>query len=226
MQSTLWADDLALTSTRGAVYGPLSFTAGQGVTVLVGPAGSGRTSLLLTLAGRMRPSSGYAEMLGNALPRQARSAQKLSAIAGFDGIDSLEDSVSVGAAVRERRAWLAPWWAIVPRQNDEHVHAVCRTVFEAAGAELPASDTLIWDLDETQAFLLRVSLAMMSAPRVLFVDRVEQLQSPKARRALWLALAAISDSGAPVVASATAPDTTLWAELGLAPTVIDTDPEA
>ncbi len=226
MQSTLWANELALTSTRGAVYGPLSFTIGDGITVLAGPAGSGRTSLLLTLAGRMKASSGIAETLGHPLPRHARRAQKLTAIAGFDGIDSLESSVSVGAAVRERRAWISPWWAIVARQSDSEVHAVCRTVFTAAGTEVPASDTLIWDLDETQSLLLRISLALMGEPRMLFVDRIEQLQSTGARHRLWKALASIAEEGTVIVASATAPDTEIWAELGLTPTVIDTDPEA
>ena len=43
----------------GPVYGPidLDIDAG-GVTVLVCPPGSGRTALLMTLAGRMRPVSG------------------------------------------------------------------------------------------------------------------------------------------------------------------------
>ena len=49
----------------GPVYGPidLDIDAG-GVTVLVCPAGSGRTALLLTLAGRMLPVKGELTVFG------------------------------------------------------------------------------------------------------------------------------------------------------------------
>lgn len=213
------AHELALHSKRGAVYGPVSLVADSGLTVLHGPAGSGRTSLLLTLAGRMKPSSGSAEVLGYELPRRARPVQQLTAIAGFQGIDTLEESVSVGAAIRERAAWLAPWWAIVRRTDETELRRVLTPVF--GDVPLPDVDTLIWDLDEVQTVLLRIALAMMSEPRVLFFDQIEQLQAPAARLLLWHRLDAISRAGTAVVASAAAPDTEIWAELGIEPLAFD-----
>lgn len=213
------AHELALHSKRGAVYGPVSFVADSGLTVLHGPAGSGRTSLLLTLAGRMKPSSGSAEVLGHELPRRAWPVQQLTAIAGFQGIDTLEESVSVGAAIRERAAWLAPWWAIVRRTDEAELRQVLAPVF--GDIPLPDVDTLIWDLDEVQTVLLRIALAMMSEPRVLFFDQIEQLQAPAARLLLWHRLDAISRAGTAVVASAAAPDTEIWAELGIEPLAFD-----
>jgi ABC-type sugar transport system ATPase subunit len=223
------ADNLALSATRGRVYGPLSCEIGNGLTVLSGEAGSGRTSLLLTLAGRMKQSDGELSVLGHALPRRARAVQKATAIAGFHDIDALEESVTVAAAIRERQAWLAPWFAIVPRVDDAAVRRVCLPVFGAPGepgaTPMPPADTLIWDLDEAQTALLRVTLAMLAAPRILFFDQVEQLQSPAARAALWARLDALSRGTATrpataVVASVAAPDTAIWAELGIAPAVI------
>ncbi|WP_022892317.1 ATP-binding cassette domain-containing protein [Agromyces subbeticus] len=213
------AHELALHSKRGAVYGPVNLVADSTLTVLHGPAGSGRTSLLLTLAGRMKPSSGSVEVLGYELPQRARPVQQLTAIAGFQGIDALEESVSVGAAIRERAAWLAPWWSIVRRTDEAELRRVLTPVF--GDAPLPAVDTLIWDLDEVQTVLLRIALAMMSEPRVLFFDQIEQLQAPAARLLLWNRLDAISRAGTAVVASAAAPDTEIWAELGIAPLALD-----
>ncbi|PWC05670.1 hypothetical protein DCE94_05285 [Agromyces badenianii] len=221
------AHDLALHSKRGAVYGPVNVVADDGLTVLHGPAGSGRTSLLLTLAGRMKPTSGVAEVLGHELPRRARPVQRATAIAGFQGIDTLEESVTVGAAIRERAAWLAPWWAIVRRTDDAELRRVLAPVF--GHVPLPTADTLIWDLDEVQTVLLRIALAMMSEPKLLFFDQIEQLQAPAARLVLWQRLDAITRAGTAVVASAAAPDIELWNELGIAPLAFDisiTAPEA
>lgn len=229
MQSIARANNLALIATRGRVYGPLSCEIGNGLTVVSGEAGSGRTSLLLTLAGRMKQSEGELSVLGHALPRRARAVQKATAIAGFHDIDALEESVTVGAAIRERQAWLAPWYAIVPRVDDAAVRRVCLPVFGAPGepgaTPMPPAETVIWDLDETQTALLRVALAMLAAPRILFFDQVEQLQSPEARSALWARLDALSRGTATraataVVASVAAPDTAIWAQLGIAPAVI------
>ncbi|MGW9631736.1 ATP-binding cassette domain-containing protein [Agromyces sp. NPDC055520] len=213
------AHQLALHSKRGPVYGPVNLVADRGLTVLHGPAGSGRTCLLLTLAGRMKPSSGTAEVLGYELPRRARPVQRATAIAGFQGIDTLEESVTVGAAVRERAAWLAPWWAIVRRTDDAELRRVLAPVF--GEVPLPSTDTVIWDLDEVQTVLLRIALAMMSEPEVLFFDQIEQVQSPAARRVLWQRLDAITRAGTVVVASAAAPDTAIWNELGIAPLAFD-----
>lgn len=213
------AHELALHSKRGPVYGPVSLVADSGLTVVAGPAGSGRTSLLLTLAARMKPSSGHLETLGYELPRRARPVQLATAIAGFQGIDTLEESVTVGAAIRERAAWLSPWWTFIRRTDEAELRRVLTPVF--GDVPLPAVDTLIWDLDEVQTVLLRIALAMMSEPDVLFFDQIEQLQSPEARRTLWLRLDAITRAGTAVIASAAAPELELWAELGLAPHVVD-----
>ena len=217
MQATLVADELTVSYKRGLVYGPISFTADDGLTVICGPAGSGRTSLLLTLAGRMRPSSGTLSVLGEELPRHARRVQRRTGVSGFHGIDSLEESVTVGAAIRERHAWLAPWWSFIRAVDDAEVDRVCGPVF--GDIPVPAAKTMIWDLDEVEMVLLRASLAMMSRPSVLFFDQVEQVHSPEARRLLWSRLGAIVAAGTPVIASAIAPDFEMWADLGLKPTV-------
>ena len=218
MQSTIWTDGIALQAKRGPVYGPVSLDIGPGVTALCGPSGSGRTSMLLTLAGRMKQSSGSAEVLGHSIPRAARRVQKRTAIAGFDGIDSLEDSVSVGSAVREREAWISPWWKFVSSPSDRQFAALATPIF--GSAPLPKVSDTIWDLTELQSLLLRITLAMMSKPEVLFVDEIEQLHEAASRRILWENLAAIAAQGTVVVVAATAAEPELWTTLRDLPTVI------
>jgi len=218
VQSTVRAQGLALEFKRGSVYGPLSFEAGPGLTVLCGPTGSGRTSLMLTLAGRMKPSSGILTVLGHDLPRRARRVQKRTGISGFHDIDALEESVTVGAAIRERTAWISPWWAFIRPIDDTEVRRVCAAVF--GDVPIPSADTVIWDLDEVQTVLLRAALAVMNEPSILFFDQVEQVHEPESRRILWERLSALAAGGICVIASATAPETEMWAELGIEPTVV------
>lgn len=213
------ADQIELSAGRGPVYGPLTFELHGGLGVLRGDAGSGRTSLLLTLAGRMKHDAGTLTVAGHELPRDLREVQKFSSVAGFAGIDELEQSVTVGAALRERQAWISPWWSRVRKFNDVDVANACAPVF---GAEpIPHAATVIWDLDSTQQFLLRLALAMMSVPRVLFVDDIEQLRSTEARSIVWDRLASIAAGHTDVVVSASSLDESLWEQLDIAPHVID-----
>ncbi len=213
------ANNLGLNADRGPVYGPLTFSLDGGLSVLRGDAGSGRTSLLLTLAGRMKHQEGTLLVGGHELPRQLRAVQKVSAVAGFAGIDELEESVTVGAALRERLAWISPWWSMVRKLNDVDVADICAPTF--GGEPIPHANTIIWDLSDTQAFLLRLALAMMSSPAILFVDDLEQIRNSESRAVIWDRLAHLAGERTDVVVSASSLDAALWDQLDIAPNVVD-----
>ncbi|MDJ0317803.1 ATP-binding cassette domain-containing protein [Arthrobacter antibioticus] len=213
------ANHLALSAGRGPVYGPLTFSLDSGLNVLRGDAGTGRTSLLLTLAGRMKHDAGTLTVGGEELPRNLRAVQKISAVAGFTGIDGLEESVTVGAALRERRAWLSPWWSLVRKLTDADVARIAAPVF---GPEaIPAATTVIWDLTDTQKMLLRISLAMMAKPEFLFVDDVEQIRGTESRAIIWDRLAWLAAGKTTVVVSASSLDVGLWEALDIQPHIVD-----
>lgn len=218
------ANNLALSAGRGPVYGPLTFSLDGGLSVLRGDAGSGRTSLLLTLAGRMKHQDGTLTVAGLDLPHKLRAVQKLSAVAGFSGIDSLEESVTVGATLRERLAWLSPWWSLVHKLDDADVADICGPVF--GDQPIPTAGTLIWDLDEREQFLLRIALAMMGSPKLLFVDDIEQIRNSVSRTIIWERLAAVAAKRTDVVVAASSLDSALWEELDIAPRIIDISVDA
>lgn len=59
----LRAEAIGVRASWGPIYGPTDVTIREGgLTVLVGSGGRGRTALLLTLGGRMRPSSELVKM--------------------------------------------------------------------------------------------------------------------------------------------------------------------
>ena len=200
------ARNLHLTGKRGPVYGPIDLTVRTGELLLVtGPAGSGRTALLLTLAGRLRPSPGSElTVLGHRLPRRARAVQHRSSAVGFAGLDDLDEEVSVAAAVREREAWLAPWYRIVRRPDDAHVALVCGRVF--GDRPVPTARQVVHSLDEASNLMLRISLAMLGNPSLLVIDDLDQLRDSGSRVEVWESLRRLSarDGVTVLVASSTA----------------------
>lgn len=199
--SAVRARGLRLHGARGIVYGPVDLDVAPGeLTVLHGPQGGGRSSLLLTLAGRMRPDAGSElVVLGTSLPRGRRAVQRAAAVAGFSGVDDLDESVTVASAVRERLTWLSPWYRRVPRVGQGLVDAATREVFGPRPS--PRAGSVIWDLDEVDVMLLRISLAMLQQPRLLVVDDVDQVHDTVRRRFVWSRLDAVAATGVTVVAS-------------------------
>lgn len=201
-RAVVQAKDLTLTSARGTVYGPVSLHVREGdLVVLQGPQGSGRTSLLLTLAGRMRPdrSTRQLTVLGHELPRERYAVQKLAAVAGFDAIDRLDDSVTVADTLRERLTWLTPWYRRAPRLTEQTYRDAASAVF--GERPLPALDTVVWDLDEVDAMLLRITVAMLAKPRLLVVDDLDQVHDAARRQLVWDSLTGLAATGVTVIAS-------------------------
>lgn len=195
------ARDLRLTGSRGTVYGPVDLEVPAGsLAVVQGPQGGGRSSLLLTLAGRMVPDAGSTlTVLGEPLPRRRTAVQRRAAIAGFAGIDDLDESVTVGDVVRERLAWLSPWYRRTPRVDQAVLARLAAPVF--GERPLPRTSTLVWDLDEVDAMLLRVTLAVAQRPDLLVVDDVDQVHDSQRRQTVWTRLEALAAAGTTVVAS-------------------------
>lgn len=195
------ARGLRLTGSRGPVYGPVDLDLPAGaLTVVQGPQGAGRSSLLLTLAGRMVPDRGSAlTVLGEPLPRRRDAVQRRAAVAGFSGIDDLDEAVTVGDVTRERLAWLAPWYRRTGRVRQAAFAELAAPVF--GERPLPRVDTVIWDLDEVDVMLLRVTLALAQRPDLLVVDDLDQVHDSRRRQTVWTRLEAVAATGTTVIAS-------------------------
>lgn len=219
MDSIIHARDLQLTSRRGPVFGPLDLDLGHGISVVYGPMGSGRTSLLLTLAGRMRlGSASELTVLGEPLPARARKVQLRTGIAGFAQLDDLDDSVTVASVIRERKAWLSPWWRFVREPDQDDVDAVCAQAFNG---RTPQGSTRIWELNDVDQLLLKISVALMAHPDLLFVDSIEQIQEPEGREFLWRRFDSLVDDGIDVVVAAASTDVAHWGVLSHTPTTAE-----
>lgn len=202
---------------RGVVFGPLDAVSATPVTVVVGERGSGRTSLLLALSGRMRLRHGDLSVLGVSSKQDLTGLRRQSAIAGFAGMDDLEGSVDVIDSVRERIAIESAWYAFAPRLTDEDVHARLAPVF--GNVPVPHARTVNHSLSERQEHLLRIALALESRPRVLVMDDLDAIKNPVHRRSVAERLAALVAGGLTVIVGSADPGVVELFPAGLATTV-------
>ena len=199
------ANRLELDGKRGRIFGPVDLAVEPGtVTLITGRGGSGKTSLLLTLVGRLKPNKGSdLIVLGRELPARARSVQHRTSAVGISGLDDLDEEVTVAATIREREAWLAPWYQIVRTPDDARIAEVCGTVF--GDAQLPGVRQRIHSLDEADNMQLRIALAMMSAPELIVVDDIDALHDTDGRLRVWESLRVLAATGVTVIVAASTP---------------------
>ncbi len=187
------ADGLGVDGARGAVFAGVSLRAEPGAVVAVaGPGGSGRTSLLLCLAGRMKPHHGTAAVGGRPLPQEARQVRRLVSVARATGAVELQDRWRVQEAIDLQEALRGH--RIDAREAAE--------VLDACGIAAPG-DAPIESLAPEQRTRLAIALAWFEQPPAVVVDDVDRGADGVAQRALWELLRALAQRGTTVVASTT-----------------------
>ncbi len=173
--AVITATGLGVDGEHEPLFSGIDLAIPEGFHAIQMPGGPGQTALLLTLAGRFKPSHGTVTVLGDTKPRAIR---RHCAIAAFPDIDELEESVTVQTVLAEQRRWLAPWYKQIPHE------AGTSNLAEVFGeTPLPATDTYIVELSDLELFLLRIALATMSNRPILVVGDLEQVRD-NARRAI------------------------------------------
>lgn len=136
----------------------------------------GRTSLLLTIAGRMKHTKGKIEVEGITEPRKI---QNIVSIAGFKTIDDIDPAVKVKDVLLERIRWIAPWEKFIWKLNNETLKKICNPVYGTR--KLPDLDAYYGDLTDLDAILLKISLANYNNPKIIVLDDIEQVRSDSER---------------------------------------------
>ncbi|MEU4036921.1 ATP-binding cassette domain-containing protein [Streptomyces collinus] len=212
------ADGLGLKGPRGWAFRGITLAAEPGSLIAIeGPSGSGRTSLLLSLTGRMKPTEGVATVGEFKLPRRMAAVRRIAAVANVAGVTDLEPALTVGEHLRER--------ALLQRRFGDSLRELTRpraqrthearlrvdAALAAAGLDpetLPkGSRTAVRDLERPQELRLSLALALLGAPRLLAVDDVDMKLSEAERAEVWELLRSLTRAGTTVVAvSRTAPE--------------------
>lgn len=173
--AVITATGLGVDGEHGPLFSGIDLALPEGFHAIQMPGGPGQTTLLMTLAGRFKPTHGTLTVRGETTPRAIR---RHCAIAAFPDIDELEESVTVQTVLAEQQRWLAPWYAQIPREAGQSKMA------EVFGDTPPPSPgTYVVELSDLELFLLRITLATLSNRPILVVGDLEQVRD-NARRAI------------------------------------------
>ncbi|WP_146134350.1 ATP-binding cassette domain-containing protein [Glaciihabitans tibetensis] len=182
----------------------LSFDADTGdLLVIEGRAQSGKTALLLTLAGRMKQQSGRLTVLGFSLPVQAGAVRAVTGLGVVQGVNDLDASLTVEQHVAERVIFHQSWWRPrVTRATVESYLQRANAVLQRLGASplLPVNHTrpptlvghrFVGDLAPLDQFVLGTTLALIGDPQLLIIDDIDALREHENRLRAWSALLAL-----------------------------------
>ena len=197
------ASGLGLRTRRGWVYRDVDLTADAGeLHAVTGPPGSGRTSLLLALAGRFPHTEGELRRSGPA------------ALGQVAGVHEPDATLTVAEHIQERLLLLGP----VPRRRRQLVpvaavrarRAYRRDAFAAAIAGAGFTDAPLdpdrygRDLTPVERQVLGLVLASLSGPSLIVADDVDAGSDAPERAWIWAALSRLAEQGYAVIASARA----------------------
>ncbi|MGB3304351.1 ATP-binding cassette domain-containing protein [Gordonia sp. (in: high G+C Gram-positive bacteria)] len=175
------AQGIGVRASWGHIYGPVDLRVRRGgLTVLVGAGGRGRTALLLTLAGRMKPTSGTLDSFGRI--NDARNLFANSALGFIEEVDGIEQTIRVHDVLTEQLRWTAPWYKIVGQSTQDDLERMCRPVF--GPLTLPSLDAYVEELPELTAALFRIAMANIRRPELLVVGGVDKLSGDRSSRIL------------------------------------------
>ncbi|WP_327182560.1 ATP-binding cassette domain-containing protein [Streptomyces sp. NBC_01334] len=205
------ADGFGLRGPRGWAFRGVGLDAEPGSLIAVeGPSGSGRTSLLLALTGRMKATEGTATVGGARLPKQLAAVRRVSALAHVAGVTDLDPALTVGEHLRERalleRRFGGPVRELLRPRAERAAEVGLRidTALAAAGLDREAlpkgSRTAVRDLERLEALRLSVALALIGRPGLLGVDDIDLKLTDAEREEVWALLGSLAEAGTTVLA--------------------------
>ena len=200
-----------MSGKQGDVFSGIDFDVPRGsVAIIQGAAGSGKTSLLLSIAGRMRVDTGEGHVGELDIRKQARHVREQVTVGHIAGLTDLENDFTLAQHIAERLIMLQPWYKPwVSKSSLREVIDVIRETFESATevidrlpegkfstSDAQDADFLIDDegkafvseLSELQKFLLELGLASLAQAPVLVLDNIDYLREREDRARAWVAI--------------------------------------
>jgi ABC-type multidrug transport system ATPase subunit len=206
VSAAIAARGLGLRTSAGWVYRGVGLEVPPGGLALVtGPARSGKTALLLTVAARMKAGEGDLSVAGLDARRRPARVRALVGLGEFRGVNDLDDTLTVADQVMLELALHARRWR----------GAQVDAVLEPLGLRL-AHGATVRSLGAADRLLLGASLGYITRPPVLVLDELDEDTTPEETAAVLNALRALTATGVTVLAGTLDPGLAPAADVALA----------
>jgi ABC-2 type transport system ATP-binding protein len=200
------ARGLGLRTRAGWVYRGIDLEVPAGsLAVVTGPARSGKTALLLTVAARMRAGAGELSVAGLDARRHPGRARRLTGLGEFRGVNDLDETLTVADQVMMELALHGRHW------REAHVDEV----LEPLGLSLDHT-ARVRSLGAADRLLLGAALGCITGPPVLVLDELDEDTTPEETAAVLTALRALTAAGTTVLAGTLDPGLGPVADVSLA----------
>ncbi len=174
----------------------VSYTAGSGVTVFMGPNGSGKTTTMAMTAGALRPTAGTVRVCGYDM--WSGDWAKPRSCVGYAPQDM---PFREKLTAEENLVWYGLIRGLSLRESKRRASQLLEMVgLEGAGSKKVA------ELSGGMRRRLAIAAAMMGDPPVLLLDEPTSGLDPAARESIWRLLRGLAGQGRAVIASTHIPD--------------------
>ena len=200
------ARGLGLRTCAGWVYRGIDLEVPAGsLAVVTGPARSGKTALLLTVAARMKAGEGELSVAGLDARRHPGRTRRLAGLGEFRGVNDLDETLTVADQVMMELALHGRHW------RGAHVDEV----LEPLGLSLDHG-AAVRSLGAADRLLLGAALGCITRPHVLVLDELDEDTTPEETAAVLTALRALTAAGVTVLAGTLDPGLASAADVALA----------
>ena len=189
--------------------GPVTATIAAGSFVVVAGPVTERRILAATLAGRLDPVAGRAQVAGHPLPSESSRVAAMVALADIGALEQSEAGVRVGALLRERLETTQPWYRMwntrrraqgwIDRINAAIRHVSSNTVLTIDGARTMS------ELPQLERAMTLAALAFAERTPVVILDQTDPFSSDEDDQAFLRSLALVAAPTVTIIVGTSVP---------------------
>ena len=163
--------------SRDRSVGPVTIGVPAGALAVASGDPVDRRLLAATLAGRLDPLSGRAQVVGHPLPSESGRVANLVALADIGGVERAETSVTVGELLQERLELKQPWYRMwfTARRSRGWLERV-NSVLGEGRVIVRASSTLV-ELPQLERSVALAAVALAERTPVVMLDQLDSFAS-------------------------------------------------
>ena len=179
--------------------GPITLSVVGGSVVTASGDAMDRRLVAATLAGRLEPMSGRAQVGGHPLPSEAAAVRSIVALADIGGSQRTEASLTVGDLLAERLEMTQPWCRIftIARQSQRWIDRI-NTVLGDGRVAVQADSTLV-GLPQLERAVALATIAIAEQPTVVMLDQLDAFADPRDEAAFVAAVCSLASATTVIV---------------------------